>query len=83
VVQVQAGGAATELARRCRSALLAVLVFGQGGGSNRLCVRHWLDAKPQTDIGIALSLQGVAISRAQLAARRRLHSPNCSTSQVK
>ncbi len=41
---VQAGGGATELARRCGGAPLAALVPGQGGGSNRLCVGHWLDA---------------------------------------
>jgi len=43
---VQAGGGPIELARRCRSALLAVLVPGQGGGSSRLCVGHLLDAEP-------------------------------------
>ncbi len=41
-----AGGAAMELAPRCRSKLFAVLVPGQGGGSNRLCVDHWLGAEP-------------------------------------
>ena len=43
---IQTGGGATELARRCRGAPLAALVPGQGGGSNRLCVGHWLDAEP-------------------------------------
>ena len=43
---LQAGGGATELARRCRSTPLAALVPGQGGGSNRLCVGHWLDGEP-------------------------------------
>jgi hypothetical protein len=42
---VQAGGRAIELARRCRGAPLAALVPGQGSGSNRLCVGHWLDAE--------------------------------------
>jgi hypothetical protein len=42
---VQAGGGAIELARRCRSALFAALVPGQGSGSNRLCVGHWFDAE--------------------------------------
>jgi hypothetical protein len=37
---IQAGGGATELARRCGSALVVALVPGQGGGSNRLCVGH-------------------------------------------
>ena len=44
--QIQAGGGATELARRCRSAALPALVPGQGGCSNRLCVGHRLDAEP-------------------------------------
>jgi sugar phosphate isomerase/epimerase len=38
-------GGAIELARRCRSAPFAALVPGQGGGSNRLCVAHWLEAE--------------------------------------
>jgi hypothetical protein len=42
---IQAGGGAIKLARRCRIAPLAALVPGQGGGSNRLCVGHWLDAE--------------------------------------
>ena len=42
---VQAGCGAIELARRCRSEPFAALVPGQGGGSNRLCVGHWLDAE--------------------------------------
>jgi hypothetical protein len=42
-----------------------------------------LNAKPQTDICVALSLKGVATSRAQFAARRRLHRPNRSPSHVK
>ena len=46
MVPVQAGGGPIELARRCRGAPLAPLVPGQGGGSNRLCVGHWLDAQP-------------------------------------
>ncbi len=54
---IQAGGGATELARRCRGALLAALVPGQDGGSYRLCVGHWLDAEPSTDISITLSLE--------------------------
>ena len=41
----QAAGA-IELARRCRGTPLAALVPGQGGGSNRLCVGHWLDTEP-------------------------------------
>ncbi len=41
---IQAGGGSTELARRCRGAPLAPLVPGQDGGSNRVCVGHWLDA---------------------------------------
>ena len=43
---VQAGGGATELARRCCDAPLTALVPGHGCGSNRLCVVHWLDAEP-------------------------------------
>jgi hypothetical protein len=46
VVHVQAGDAAIELARGWHSALLAALVPGRGGGSNRLCVDHWLVAEP-------------------------------------
>jgi hypothetical protein len=45
MVHVQAGGGAIELARRCRSSLLAALVSGQGSGSNRFCVGHRLDAE--------------------------------------
>jgi hypothetical protein len=44
--EIQASGGTTELARRCRSVPFAALVPGQGGGSNRLCVGHWLDAEP-------------------------------------
>jgi hypothetical protein len=43
---VQAGGRAIELARRCRGALLAALVSGQGGGPNGLSVGQRLDAEP-------------------------------------
>ena len=43
---VQAGGGAIELACRCRGTLLEALVPGQSGGSNRLCVGHWLDGEP-------------------------------------
>jgi hypothetical protein len=45
VVNVQAGGGATELARRFRGALLAALVPGQDCRSNPLCEGHWLDAE--------------------------------------
>ena len=54
---VQAGGGAIKLARRCRSAPLAALVPGQGGGSNRLCIGHRLDAEPSTDISVRLPLE--------------------------
>ncbi len=43
---VQAGGRAIELARRCRGALLAALVSGQGGGPDGLSVGQRLDAEP-------------------------------------
>ncbi len=39
------------------AAPLAALVPGQGGGSNRVCVGHWLDAEPQTHISSTLSLE--------------------------
>jgi hypothetical protein len=42
---IQAGGGAIELARRCRGAPFAAPVPRQGGGSNHLCVTHWLDAE--------------------------------------
>jgi hypothetical protein len=47
---------AIERARGCRSAPLAALVPGQGGGSKRLCVDHRNDAQPKTHISITLSL---------------------------
>jgi hypothetical protein len=50
---------------------------GQGGGSNRLCIGHRLDAKPSTDI---IDAESAAASRTQLAARRRLGGGNRSTS---
>ncbi len=43
---VQAGGRATEPARRYRGALLAALVSGQGGGPDGLSVGQRLDAEP-------------------------------------
>src|ERR1017187_5587455 len=54
---IQAGGGPIELARRCRGTPLAALVPGQGGRSNRLCVGHWLDTEPETDISMTLSLE--------------------------
>ena len=42
---VQAGGRAIEFVRRCRGALLAALVSGQGCGPNGLSVGQWLDAE--------------------------------------
>ncbi len=61
---IQAGGGPIELARRCRGPPLAALVPGQGGGSNRLCVGHWLDTEPSTDISITLSLEERRSARA-------------------
>ena len=50
-----------QAAGRPRSLLDAeAVVPGQGGGSNRLCVGHWLDAERQVDISIKLSSSGVA-----------------------
>ena len=42
----QSGGRAIKFARRCRGALLAALVSGQGGGPNGLSVGQRLDAEP-------------------------------------
>jgi hypothetical protein len=54
---IQAGGWATELARRWRSTPLAALVPGQGCGSNRICVGH-SRRRAATGISITLSLKG-------------------------
>ncbi len=56
----------------CRSALLAALVPGPDGGSNRRCVGHWLDAEPSTDISITLSLE----ERGRLARSTRCPAPS-------
>jgi hypothetical protein len=53
---VQAGGGPIELARRCRSAPLAALVSGQGGGSDGLYLDHGHAARRSTRISMTLSL---------------------------
>jgi hypothetical protein len=69
---VQAGGGVIELARRCRSAPFATLVAGQVGGSNRLCVAHWLDTDLYEDTSITLSLE----ERGRLARSIRVPAPS-------
>jgi hypothetical protein len=68
---LQAGGGAIEFARRCCRAPLAALVPGQGGGSSRLYVGHWLETEPQTDISISFSLE----ERGRLARLTRCPAP--------
>jgi hypothetical protein len=53
----EAGGGATELARRRRGAPLATLVPGQGGGSSRLCIGHQFDIEPSKDTVTRLPLE--------------------------
>jgi hypothetical protein len=45
-VDIDAGGGATELARRCRDALLAALFQGKAAARTASCVGHRLAAEP-------------------------------------
>ena len=80
---LQAGGGATELARRCRGATLAALVLGKGGGSNSLCIaaNGSTTSRQRTSRGRIHSTNATA-SRAPLAARRRRDRSNRSTCHV-
>jgi hypothetical protein len=62
----------------------AALIPGQGSGSIRLCIGHWLGAAGKNGhLHYAFIPMSVDASLAQLAGRWRLHRPNSLTFHLK